>query len=85
MKVETVFRIFHKLQKKSSDFCAKVEITSAGGYDLFNVPTEVGVKFIPLKPRKLSSTEISILKPLCKYHKLRYEINEKGEMLWYQE
>jgi len=84
MKLEMVFRIYRRLLRRSSDFCETVVIKSDGRIDSLQSPTEICVRFIPPKKRKLSSTERSILKHFCEYHKLKYTINRKGEMLWYQ-
>ena len=85
MKIETVFRIYHRLMKRSSDFCAKIVISSDEEVDLFSAPTEVNVKFIPRVKRQMSPREISVLKHFCLYHRLWYRFNENGEMEWFQE
>jgi hypothetical protein len=82
MKIEMVFRIYRKLMKRSGDFCAKVVIIPDEEADLITDPTAIKVKFIPKTPRRLKSTERSILKHFCEYHNVEYYVNMEGEMIW---
>ena len=85
MRIEMVFRIYRRLIKKSRDFCDRVVITADTSPDKYEEPTAVFVKFIPPKKRTFTSKEETNLRQFCKYHKLQYRFNKKGEMIWCQE
>lgn len=84
MKLEMVFRIYRRLLRRSRDYCETVIVERVDPKDIYSNPTEVKAKFVPPVKRELSSTEKSILKHFCAYHKLAYTFNEKGEMIWSQ-
>lgn len=82
MRLEQVFFVYRKLAKKSIDLCEKIEITRDYNIDLEINPLAVQAKFIPRKKRELTKTEKSELKSFCDQHKLDYEFNERGDMIW---
>lgn len=85
MNIETVFRIYHRLQRGSPDLCEEIKITRDKEADLEIDPTAVTVKFVPKHKRELTPKEKSYLRTYCRMYNLTYEMNGKGEMLWYQE
>ena len=82
MRIEVAFFIYRRLSKKSIDLCEEIEIKRDYDADLKKEPTAVKVIFRPKEKRDLTKSEKTLINNFCNYHKICYEINDEGEIVW---